>query len=96
MIDNINVEQLKLIVSKINIIDIRSVEKYNSSHIQNSINIPFNKLLVEPSIYLRLNETYYIYCSKGIKSLSMCIYLSKLGYKVININGGYEKWLLKK
>ena len=94
MILSINPEELKNINE--NIIDLRNNEKYNSSHIPNSINIPAEKLLKNPQQYLNKNETYYLYCQKGISSYNMCRILIKLGYKTININGGYERWLLTK
>lgn len=96
MINNISIDDLNLIKENLYIIDIRSNEQYNSNHIPNAINIPQDKLILNPKKYLNYNDTYYIYCKKGKKSISLCTYLTKLGYKVINILGGYEKWLLKK
>jgi len=80
----------------LNIIDMRNTQKFNDNHIPNSRNIPFEKLILEPKKYLNFNSTYYIYCQKGTKSVQACIYLQKLGYKVINIKGGYESWILEK
>lgn len=90
----INIEDLKNINK--NIIDLRTNEKYNNNHIPNSINIPIEKLLENPQKYLNKTETYYLYCQKGISSYNACKILTRLGYKTININGGYEKWLLTK
>ena len=95
MIHNISVKEL-LQKSNIDIIDIRSVEKYNDNHIENAKNIPMQLLLQNPSKYLNYNDTYYIYCQKGINSKEVCRRLLIKGYKVININGGYESWLLEK
>lgn len=90
---NISVQDLKKL-SNINIIDIRNREKYNDNHILNSISIPFNELVLNPSKYLNKNEIYYIYCQRGISSRKLCIMLSNLGYNVINIIGGYESWIM--
>lgn len=95
MFKTININDLLTIINKINIIDIRSVQKYNSGHIPNAINIPYDNLILNPSKYINKDNTYYIYCNMGQKSVSICTYLSKLGYKTVNISGGYEKWLLK-
>lgn len=92
MLKNINVSNLN--INK-NIIDIRSKEKYNTSHITNSKNVEFNNLFINPSKYLKKSETYYIYCQHGKQSVKLCIMLTKLGYNVVNILGGYEAWLLK-
>lgn len=80
---------------KINIIDIRNIEKYNNNHIPNSINIPHEKLIINPDKYLDKEKKYYIYCQKGITSYKTCQILIKQGYNVTNINGGYESWILK-
>lgn len=79
-----------------NIIDIRSVEKYNFNHISEAINIQLDKLIVNPSKYLSKDTIYYIYCQKGIQSRKLCSYLRGMGYNVINIQGGYEAWILTK
>ena len=93
MIDSISVLELKKL-KNINIIDIRSIEKYNHNHINNSINIPFEQLILHFNEYLNKNKKYYIYCQKGIQSRKMCEFLRNNGYNVINILGGYEKWIL--
>lgn len=92
MIKNISVNELKDIK---NLIDIRSAEKYNNGHIPNAKNIPFNILSIRYSDILNKNETYYIYCQRGVQSLKLCQILSKNGYDVVNVVGGYESWLLK-
>jgi len=93
MIESISVSDLKLL-GDINIIDIRSIEKYNSKHILNAKNIPMEQLLINPDRYLNRYETYYIYCQKGIQSRKLCQILKNNGYNAINITGGYEAWIL--
>lgn len=72
------------------IIDIRSKLQYNNGHILNAINVNSIYLLATPDKYLNKNETYYIYCASGFTSAKVCNHLSKLGYKVVNLLGGYE------
>ncbi len=93
MLESISINEIN---NKTNIIDIRSVEKYNNNHIQGSINIPYEKLLINPNKYLNKNTTYYVYCQKGMQSRKMCLFLKRLGYNAINIEGGYEAWILSK
>lgn len=93
MISSININEL-LSLKGINIIDIRSTEKYNQNHIPNSINIPQEKIITQPNKYLEKEKRYYIYCQKGMSSYSVCKILTKLGYKVTNINGGYESYIM--
>lgn len=94
MIPNISVTDF-MKLSNPNVIDLRTIENYNNNHIPNAKNIPFEKLISRPSNYLQRNETYYIYCTYGKKSISVCKILNNLGYHVININGGYESWILE-
>lgn len=96
MISNISMHDFLKIDHSINIIDTRSVEKYNSNHILGAINVPYEKLILNPSLYLNRLEPYYIYCQKGLTSPKICSILLKQGYHVININGGYEEWMLEK
>ena len=83
-------------LKNINIIDIRSMEKFNTNHINGSINIPIKELLSNPNRYLIKLDKYYIYCQKGIQSKKACLILQNIGYNVVNIEGGYEAWILNK
>lgn len=93
MIENISVSELKRINTN-NLIDIRSIEKYNNKHILNARNIPMEQLLINTSKYLNKSERYYIYCQKGIQSRKLCQILKSSGYNVVNVTGGYEAWVL--
>ena len=93
---SVSVKELLKLGNHANIIDIRSVEKYNDNHIPNSKNIDYLELIGNPKKYLKYNTKYYIYCQKGIQSIKVCNVLRKNGYDAINIIGGYEEWLLEK
>lgn len=90
---SISVSDLKKINNPI-IIDIRDNQKYNDNHIMSAKNINYEQLMIYPYKYLSKNNVYYIYCQRGIKSRNLCNILSNNGYNVININGGYEAWIL--
>ena len=93
MIEDVFVSELKYL-KNINIIDIRSIERFNNNHIINAINIPFEKLLANFNKYLDKNKKYYIYCQMGIQSKKVCRILKNNGFNVVNIIGGYEAWIL--
>ena len=95
MISNISMNEFLNLKGNIHVIDIRNIEKYNNKHIPGAINIPSEKLLLHPEQYLDKDTRYYIYCQKGISSYKICQMLSNQEYKVTNINGGYESWILK-
>ncbi len=94
MKSNITVEELLNINEDINIVDIRSPQSYNNNHIPNSVNVPLEKIITNPNSYLKRTERYYIYCQRGTNSKKVCAILQKQGFKVINIIGGYEEWIL--
>ena len=93
MFESISVTDLKKL-NYPNLIDIRSIEKYNSKHIMNAVNIPMEQLLIRPQKYLNKEKKYYIYCQKGIQSRKLCQILINGGYNVVNVSGGYESWVL--
>lgn len=93
MYSSINASDMKGLLGRINIIDIRDSYLYNLSNIPTSKNIPNNFLLSNPEKYLDKNKIYYIYCASGYKSAPTCTKLSTLGYQVINVLGGYNEYL---
>ena len=88
----IKVESIINKTNQLNIIDIRDSYLYNLGNIPNSMNIPMNFLLMNPSEYLDKDNTYYIYCNYGVNSKNACEKLTNKGYKVINIIGGYNEY----
>ena len=93
MFKTIKGSDIKGLLGKINIIDIRKNYLYNIGNIPTSKNIPSNFLLSDPSRYLDKEQEYYIYCTQGIESTNVCNKLSSLGYKVVNVLGGYHNYL---
>lgn len=93
MLNSIDISGLKKIIGSVKIIDIRDIEEYNDGHIKTSINVPNSKLMLYPERYLNKLEKYYIYCQFGKTSIKTCIYLNKMGYNVINVIGGYDKYI---
>lgn len=79
-----------------NIIDIRSRYEYSINHIPGAINIDYLELLSNPSKYLNMNDTYYLYCTSGYTSSMVVNKLNRLGYKTVNIDGGFNNYLLRK
>ena len=78
------------------IVDIRNSYKYNMGSIPNSINIPEYDLMYKHNQLLNKVDTYYLYCDSGIRSKKLVNYLSSLGYKCVNIEGGYNNYLREK
>lgn len=79
-------------LSKLNIIDIRNNTQYQQGHINNALNIPYENLLYQPEKFLDKNKIYYIYCQYGTNSRFVKDKLLRLGYNIINIDGGYKAY----
>lgn len=93
MNNNISVLELKRILRPgINLIDIRNSTSYKLGNIPYSKNISKNELMFNPEKYLFKDKVYYIYCEKGIQSKSLVSYLNNIGYKAINLIGGYKNY----
>ena len=95
MIYSISINELLKRGNDANIIDIRSNQSYNNNHIPDAKNIPSQTLISNPNKYLERDKTYYLYCQKGTTSIRVCSLLNNLGYKTVNVNGGYEAWILQ-
>ena len=80
------------IPKNINLIDIRDKLMYLNGTLDNAKNIYYQKLFSNPEKYLNKEEEYYIFCSNGTSSKKLCKYLASIGYKVINIIGGYNSY----
>lgn len=95
MYKSMDIKEIDNIVTDfISIIDIREKYEYILGNIKNSINIPYNYLLQLPDEYLNKNKRYYLYCDTGSKSRKLCIHLSKLGYDVVDLVGGFKEYIL--
>lgn len=92
-IDQIHITTTNTLASNARILlDIRDKYEYIVENIKNSVNIPYNYLTLLPENYLNKSSTYYIYCDSGKKSRKLCMLLNQLGYKTIDLIGGYQHY----
>ena len=82
-------------LGRVNIIDIREEYLYRLGSIPTAKNIPNKYLSLNASKYLDKEKLYYIYCSFGFQSAKTCLFLTKEGYHVINVLGGYNDYIGK-
>jgi rhodanese-related sulfurtransferase len=76
------------------VIDIRELDEYEYNSIDGLKHIMMGDLVEEPSKYIDKDNTYYIMCAAGGRSLRVCSYLEEQGYNVVNLEkgiGGYIK-----
>ena len=69
------------------IIDVRTIDEYNSGHIENSLNIEW-QTIDNINEYIAKDEKIYLYCRSGNRSGKAQNILINMGYKdVINLGG---------
>ena len=90
-------ELIELLKTKaLNIIDIREIYELKNGKIPTAKPINKSLLLNNPEKYLDKEKIYYIYCNYGNTSAFLATQLTKKGYNVVNIIGGYNNYLLEK
>jgi len=73
-----------------NLLDVRRKSEYDSEHFTHATNLPLDSMLQNLSA-LNTDNTYYVHCAGGYRSVIACSILKAHGYtKVVNIRGGYK------
>jgi rhodanese-related sulfurtransferase len=76
---------------KIDIIDVREDDEWESGHIPQARHIVLGTIPVRHN-ELDPDQISIIVCRSGGRSARACEYLSQLGYQVINMSGGMLEW----
>ena len=76
------------------LVDVRNAGEFERSRINNSVNIPLDKLAESiDKLKKNSNKTLIIYCQNGFQSAQAVKILNKLGVdSVVSIEGGLEAW----
>ena len=78
----------------VQLLDVRTPEEFAEGHIAGAINIDVQsddfQQLAEKE--LSKDSPIYVYCRSGRRSLTAARILDRLGYNVVNLNGGIIKW----
>lgn len=90
---SISVHDLKDMLGKVNLIDVREVYEYKRGHVPKAKNIPMDNILSQPDKYLDKSKEYHIICQSGGRSASVCNSLTAKGFNVINVSGGTGGYL---
>ena len=75
------------------IVDVRTKEEYDSSHVVGSINIPYDT--IDENTDLDKSKTIIVYCRSGKRSSIASEKLKKLGYNVLDL-GAFDSINLDK
>lgn len=84
-------------MDEIMLIDVRTPEEYQAGHVENALNINFfDENFTDQIKELNTDKTLYLYCRSGKRSMNASKALSALGYKVVNLEGGYNAYSASK
>lgn len=80
--------------ASIQLVDVRTPEEYAEGHLALAANIDWNAdgFLDKAVMQLGKDCPVYVYCRSGRRSAAAASALSKKGYKVTNMLGGYLAW----
>jgi rhodanese-related sulfurtransferase len=94
--DEVTVQEMKKALDDpklgIKIIDVREPDEYQIAHIDG---VPLFPLSTLPQKFTGLdpNQTYYIHCKSGIRSLKALKFLREQGFKYLkSVKGGISAW----
>lgn len=73
------------------ILDVRTSKEFSGGHIEGALNINVDDLRANLE-NLDKNKTYAIYCQVGLRGYLANRILKNNGFKVVNLNGGYNLW----
>lgn len=76
------------------VLDVRTPEEFAEGHILGAHNLNWldKSAFQKGAEALPKSDTIYVYCRSGGRSAQAAQYLTKLGYKVVNMDGGYIAW----
>lgn len=79
------VSELDSIISENNyiVLDVRTKEEYDSGHVIDSLNIPYDE--INENTNLDKSKTILVYCRSGVRSKKAKDTLVSLGYKVYDM-----------
>jgi rhodanese-related sulfurtransferase len=73
------------------VLDVRTPEEFASGHLENAVNINwYDADFVDQMKVVPKEHTLYVYCKKGGRSAKAAALLDSLGYKAIDLTGGYD------
>ena len=94
--DEVTVQEMKRVLENpklgIQVIDVREPDEYQISHIKGVPLVPLSTL-AQRFTELDPNQTHYIHCKSGIRSMKALHFLREQGFKYLkSVKGGINAW----
>lgn len=94
-VKNVEVREFSdALATGVRVIDVRTAEEYAEGCIPGAVNVDWNgeKFLSEIDALFDTDAPLYLYCRSGRRSAAAAKALSKEGYSVVNLLGGFNAW----
>lgn len=80
--------------NNVQLVDVRTPKEYAEGHIAGAmnINVQSDYFQIKAENELSKDSTILVYCRSGRRSMDAAKILAKLGYKVVNLEGGIIEW----
>ncbi|MDX1315580.1 MAG: rhodanese-like domain-containing protein [Eudoraea sp.] len=76
------------------LLDVRTPEEFSEGHLAGAVNMDwYQSDFTEKLKSIDQGEKVYVYCKKGGRSAEAAKLMDSLGYKVIDLTGGYDAWV---
>ncbi|XP_042477399.1 protein HIGH ARSENIC CONTENT 1, mitochondrial [Macadamia integrifolia] len=94
-----------LLISGHQYLDVRTIEEFNKSHVENALNVPYMFITLEGRVknpeflnqvvsVCKKEDQLVVGCNSGGRSLRACVDLLNAGFmNVSNMGGGYSAWV---
>ena len=77
----------------VQLVDVRTASEYAEGHIPNAVNIDVNSAdFADKMATLNKEQTVAIYCRSGRRSKNAAEQAVKMGFKVVELDGGVLSW----
>ena len=92
-VEEISVHDLhQLNLDDVVVVDVREEDEYVSGHVPSAISVPLS-IVVDNVEAFRHEQTTYVICQVGGRSMRAAEFLADAGITVINIAGGTGAWI---
>ena len=76
------------------LLDVRTPEEFAEGHLAGAVNMDwFQADFIDKLEGIDQGDKVYVYCKKGGRSAEAAKLMDSLGYKVVDLTGGYDAWL---
>ena len=94
---SVEIDEFETVIkdSTVVLLDVRTPEEFAESHIDKAININVTQVNFNEQALnvLPKNKTIAVYCRSGRRSKKAANELSKIGYRVVELNKGFNSWV---